>query len=503
MLRGSRRAGGGGRAVYTGPRRARAATAISPPSTAPRTAPRGSGWAPARRPASSTGAAASSAADHAIAASEVERGAGDRARARAAARRRAPHSSAPNSSAGAEQRPDDVRGGAADRALPARPRRDPGLAGRATAAARAAARRAAATSSRAPPARTAGASDSPGRRAAGNAPASPIRPSTGASRAPSHSTGTCPVRSEGTAASGASAAASSTARPARPVAHSQISAASDSAVASRARDARGFGGQRRLWRGRRGGGGRGSDLNPVLVPPRRLDGRPAREPPGRRGARALAGPAGLAQRVASDLLERLLQRQTQVVLLAPLARRRGERAIDRRGQAPRQVAATAAERLQTGPDAPRRGGRRRPADGVDAGERLVEDQRERVQVGLLADLAAFALLGRHVGERPQHVAGAGQRVLLGDAGAAEVGQLRRRPGTPRVALGRDEHVLGLDVAVDDAALVGVVERVEQVDADLQRLLVVDARPRGSARRAWGPARARRSGRRPRPAEHAS
>ena len=118
------------------------------------------------------------------------------------------------------------------------------------------------------------------------------------------------------------------------------------------------------------------------------------------------------------------------------------------------------------------------ANGVDPAQRLVQHERERVQVGLLPHLAAFALLGRHVGERAEHVAGARERVLAGEAGAAEVGQLgggEKRLRRRRSILGAmgDEHVLGLDVAVDHAARVGVGERAGERDADLEDLLVLE------------------------------
>ena len=69
--------------------------------------------------------------------------------------------------------------------------------------------------------------------------------------------------------------------------------------------------------------------------------------------------------------------------------------------------------------------------GVDAGERLIQDQRQRVEVGLRADLTAVGLLGRHVGERADDVAGARQGGAADHVGNAEVGQLGavvREPG---------------------------------------------------------------------------
>ena len=57
---------------------------------------------------------------------------------------------------------------------------------------------------------------------------------------------------------------------------------------------------------------------------------------------------------------------------------------------------------------------------------------------------------------------------VGEPGDAEVHQLGAR-----LAVLGDEDVLGLDVAVDDAARVGVVERLAEVGADLADLAVAE------------------------------
>ena len=93
-----------------------------------------------------------------------------------------------------------------------------------------------------------------------------------------------------------------------------------------------------------------------------------------------------------------------------------------------------------------------------AGEHLVEDDAQRVQVRLPGDVLAERLLGRDVVRGAQHAAVGGQPVLLQRARDAEVGDLGR-------ALVVDEHVLGLDVAVDDVA--GV--RRPQGAGDLDRV----------------------------------
>ena len=85
-----------------------------------------------------------------------------------------------------------------------------------------------------------------------------------------------------------------------------------------------------------------------------------------------------------------------------------------------------------------------------AGQKLVEHDAQREEIGPAVDLLAPDLLGRHVGRasdhlaRPRHV-GARRGGELSDA---EVGHLH-------AAVFGDQDVAGLDVAVDDVPLVGV------------------------------------------------
>ena len=121
------------------------------------------------------------------------------------------------------------------------------------------------------------------------------------------------------------------------------------------------------------------------------------------------------------------------------------------------------------------------AHGVDAAERLIQHERERVEVGAGPNLVAVDLLGGHVGECAEHVPGARQRLLAGEQRAAEVGELRdgRRSRSALDAAraagigGRNQHVLRLDVAVDHPARVGVHERVGERDPDFEHLLVAE------------------------------
>ena len=191
-------------------------------------------------------------------------------------------------------------------------------------------------------------------------------------------------------------------------------------------------------------------------------------------ARARRAATGAADGTARDeaLVERLLEREAQLPDAGARPRGGRERAVQRVGEKAREIPAPARERLNAPADAPCGGGGSGAAHGVDPAEGLVQDEGERVEVGLLAHLAPLGLLGGHVGERPEDVAGAREDVLAGEAGATEVGQLGGRV----VLLGRarDEHVLGLDVAVYDAAAVGVGEGAGERDPDLEHLLVGEA-----------------------------
>ena len=103
--------------------------------------------------------------------------------------------------------------------------------------------------------------------------------------------------------------------------------------------------------------------------------------------------------------------------------------------------------------------RRRPR------EHLVHHAAERVHVGAAVEGVAGGLLGAHVDRRADDEPGAGDPLVRGGAdraGDAEVGD-------DRVAR-QEQHVAGLDVAVDDVEVVRVGERVGDLAGDRQRLL---------------------------------
>ena len=126
-----------------------------------------------------------------------------------------------------------------------------------------------------------------------------------------------------------------------------------------------------------------------------------------------------------------------------------------------------------------------PTNGPAAGEALEGDDAERVDVGGRAwRCRPAACSGERYCGRAHDLAGLGQRHPLGGAGDAEVGDLDP-------AVGRDEQVGRLDVAVDDAGGVGGADRVGGLRHQVARRLGVQ-RP---VRRASAP---RAAGRRPAP-----
>ncbi len=152
-----------------------------------------------------------------------------------------------------------------------------------------------------------------------------------------------------------------------------------------------------------------------------------------------------------------------------LLRSRAQRAVDPGTQRVRQVAARAAQGRQHRADAARRRRGRAGADRIGARQRLVEHEREAVEVGPLVDPPARGLLGRHVGQRADDVAGARERFVAGEVGDAEVRELRHAGGRAR-SVG-DDHVLRLDVAVYDAAPMGMLQRIAEREPDPQHVAV--------------------------------
>ena len=239
--------------------------------------------------------------------------------------------------------------------------------------------------------------------------------------------------------------------------------------------------ERRLARARRAD--HGQQLSALQASPQRLDLLLAAE----EDPRILFGEAR-QPRVGAALLDRLKTRRTRGSV---------EDRVERKREVVRRVEAVlarfletpphdptqrrrhgAAERLQLGrcliEDCRQRRDRRLARERVAARQQLVQHHTEREDVAPVIDRQPAHLLGGHVADRPDHLPcgrwrrfigrGPAVRVPVGESRQAEVEDLD-------AALVGDEHVLGLDVAVDDALRVGGGEATRDLHREHQRLLL--------------------------------
>src|SRR5579859_2443412 len=105
-----------------------------------------------------------------------------------------------------------------------------------------------------------------------------------------------------------------------------------------------------------------------------------------------------------------------------------------------------------------------------AGDHLIEHGTERKKIGAGVELFAASLFRRHVGDGADGEAGAGEvsgveivSCSLGVVAGNEFGEAEIE-NLCLTAI-RDENVGGLDVAMNDAFLVGGVESVRELNAD--------------------------------------
>ena len=104
--------------------------------------------------------------------------------------------------------------------------------------------------------------------------------------------------------------------------------------------------------------------------------------------------------------------------------------------------------------------------GQSAREHLIEHDADGIDVGLAVGDVSSRLLGRDVVNRADRLVGHGARRLVGKARDAEVGHLDG-------AVLQQHDVLRLDVAVNDAALMRVLQRLEDLGGEVQHVLPLD------------------------------
>ncbi len=118
-----------------------------------------------------------------------------------------------------------------------------------------------------------------------------------------------------------------------------------------------------------------------------------------------------------------------------------------------------------------------PAEGPRAGDQLVQEHAHGEEVAApIERRVARGLLGREIVRRPEDDARAGARARAAapvrHLGDAEVEQAHRGRTARRVE--GDEHVLRLEITVDDPRAVGRIQRLEHRDARAHRRVDVEA-----------------------------
>ena len=102
--------------------------------------------------------------------------------------------------------------------------------------------------------------------------------------------------------------------------------------------------------------------------------------------------------------------------------------------------------------------------GRPSGHHLIHDDAQGIQVGAVVRIAALGLLGRNVVDGAQSLLGQGV-ALAHDPGNAEVHHLDG-------AVFQHHHIVGLDVPVDNAPAVGMLQTLGDLHGKMQSLLPV-------------------------------
>lgn len=113
------------------------------------------------------------------------------------------------------------------------------------------------------------------------------------------------------------------------------------------------------------------------------------------------------------------------------------------------------------------GHRRVPHEGHAAGEHFVQDHAGGIDIAGGFHHAAGGLFGRGIMHRSHHRIALADGEGIGHARNAEIRYFH-------MAVGVDEHILGLDIAVNDTVVMRMLKGAENADGDLDRGLIVQA-----------------------------
>ena len=199
--------------------------------------------------------------------------------------------------------------------------------------------------------------------------------------------------------------------------------------------------------------------------------------PGIEGMSSTATPSAASEPIGAQLAHRGFEHARQLAGRRAVVAFALQAAVDDVDHEGRQVGLALADRLHVlREDANHQRVVVRRLVGELAGEALEHHDAERPHVGRAVDVVASGgLLGAHVGGRAHDGAGLGEAEVGGPAGVEdladpEVEDLADEPAGGRAV---QEDVRRLHVAVNDALLMGEVERARHAGADVTERLGVD------------------------------